>query len=455
MSEKLKRTLSLKDAISVVAGSMIGCGIFIVSADIARQVNSAWLLLLIWLIAGFTTICGSLCYGELASTISDEGGQYIYLKKIFNEKLAFIYGWTLFLVIQTGTLAAVDIAFAKFVGIVIPAISSQKYLLEIGNYHFSTQQLFAMLTVIFITWINSRGIKHGVFTQNLFTITKVFSMIAIISCGLFLGLNWETISSNFAPVNNIIPLNFSTLKLLGIAVVGALFASITWNNVTFIASEIKEPKKNVPRALIIGTGLVITLYLFINLIYLGVMPLEIIMYAPEDIVAAELINQIFGTTGMIAISFIVAISAFGCANGMILTGSRVYYKMAKDRLFFRSLAVINRKTKVPVNSLWIQCLWVCILILWGNYSQLLDYVIYASLIFYAITIWGIFKMRKMYKDAKPSYKVGNFIPIAFLIISIFIIFALTLYKPLYTLPGLVITLLGIPVYHFWTKNKRK
>lgn len=454
MSKKLKRTLTLKDAVSVVAGSMIGCGIFIVSADIARQVNSAWLMMLIWLVAGFTTICGALCYGELSSTIPDEGGQYIYLKKIFSEKLAFLYGWTLFLVIQTGTLAAVDIAFAKFVGIVVPFISSHKILFSLGSYHFSTQQLFAMFTVILITFINSRGIKHGVFTQNLFTVTKVFSMIAIISCGIFLGLNHDVIMQNFSPSNNVFSLSFSTLKMLGVAVVGALFASITWNNVTFITSEIKEPAKNIPRALMIGTGLVITLYLFINSIYLGVMPIDVIKNAPEDIVAAELINQIFGTAGMIAISGIVAISAFGCANGMILTGSRVYYKMAKDRLFFRSLAVINRKTRVPVNSLWLQCVWICLLILWGNYSQLLDYVIYASLIFYVITIFGIFKMRKMYAYKKTLYRVNTLIPVLFLIIASFVIIMLTFYKPLYTVPGLLITLVGLPVYHFWAKAKQ-
>ncbi len=455
MSENLKRTLNLKDAISVVAGSMIGCGIFIVSADIARQVNSAWLLMLIWIIAGFTTICGALCYGELSATIPAEGGQYIYLKKIFSEKLAFLYGWTLFLVIQTGTLAAVDIAFAKFVGIVVPAISSQNFLFSLGGYHFSTQQLFAMLSVILITYINSRGIKHGVFTQNLFTVTKVFSMIAIISCGLFFGLNFDVIMENFSVPANTVALNFSTIKVLAIAVVGALFASITWNNVTFITSEIKKPEKNIPKALMIGTGLVITLYLFINMIYLGVMPLEIIKHAPEDIVAAELINQIFGTAGMVVISAIVAISAFGCANGMVLTGSRVYYKMAKDRLFFRRLAYIDRKTRVPVNSLWLQCGWVCLLILWGNYSQLLDYVIYASLIFYAVTIFGIFKMRKMYSHTKPSYRVNTIIPVAFLIISSLIIVFLTLYKPLYTVPGLLITIMGLPVYYVWSKVRKE
>ncbi len=463
MSANLKRTLTLKDAISVVAGSMIGCGIFIVSADIARQVNSAWLLMLIWVIAGFTTMCGSLSYGELASTISDEGGQYIYLKKIFNDKIAFLYGWTLFLVIQTGTLAAVDIAFAKFTGIIIPFISSHKYIFTIGDYHFTTQQLFAMMTVTLITYINSRGIKHGVITQNIFTITKVLSMVAIICCGLFFGLNWDVISSNFAAHNNQVAFNVSTLTILATAIVGALFSSITWNNVTFIAAEVKDPKKNVPLALIIGTGGVIILYLLINLIYLGVMPLDMIKTVPEDIVAAGLLNQIFGTVGMAAVALLVAISAFGCANGMVLTGSRVYYKMAKDRLFFRSLAVINRKTRVPVNSLWMQCAWVCALILWGNYSQLLDYVIYASLIFYAITTYGIFVMRKnaefrTTKSHSPAtayseYRVNSFFPAAFIVIGVVVVLALSFTKPLYTLPGLGLTLLGIPVYHIWDKMR--
>ena len=453
MAEKLTRTLTLKDAVSIVAGSMIGSGIFIVSADIARQVNSAVLLIIVWLIAGLNTILGALCYGELSATIPDEGGQYIYLKKIFNEKLAFIYGWTLFLVIQTGTLAAVNIAFAKFIGIIFPFISSGMYLFSAGNYNFSTQQMFAILAVLLLTFINSRGVKHGVFMQNIFTVTKVFSMVAIIFCGLFLGFSHETIAKNFPAEAWHQALNLSTAKIMGVALVGAMFASITWNNVTFIASEIKNPKKNIPLALIIGTLLVIALYLLINTIYLGVMPLDMIKNAPEDIVAAQLINHIFGSVGMLAVAVVVSISAFGCANGMILTGSRVYYKMAKDRLLFRSLAVINRKTKVPVNSLWLQCGWVCLLILWGNYSQLLDYVIYASLIFYAITIFGIFKMRKMYGNT--NCRVNSFVPVLFLAISLYVIISLSIYKPLYTLPGLLITLLGLPVYSVWDKKRKK
>jgi len=455
MSNNLKRTLNLKDAVSIVAGSMIGSGIFIVSSDIARQTNSSILLMLCWIIAGITTLCGALCYGELASTIPDEGGQYIYLKKIFSEKLAFIYGWTLFAVIQTGTLAAVNIAFAKFIGLIFPIISENTVIFSVGSYHLSLQRLFAVLTVLLLTYINSRGVKHGIITQHLFTVTKVFSLIAIICTGLFAGFNTDTLISNFSLSNNIIPKGFDLITVISVALVGSMFASITWNNVTFIASEIKKPIRNIPLALIIGTLAVIILYFFINLIYTGVMPLETIKNAHEDIVAAELVNTIYGKSGMVLIAVIIAISAFGCANGMIMTGSRVYYKMAKDKLFFRSLAQVNRKTKVPENSLWLQCFWICILILWGSYSQLLDYVIYSSLIFYVITIWGIFKMRRIYRKKRVAFKVNNFVIAVFLIFAIYIITGLTFYKPLYTVPGLIITLMGIPIYHIRDKIRRK
>ncbi len=454
MADKLQRTLTLKDAISIVAGSMIGCGIFIVSADISRQVNSAWVLLLVWLVAGFITICGCLSYGEIASMIPAEGGQYIYLKKMFNEKIAFVYGWTLFLVIQTGTLAAINIALAKFIGLVVPAISSSKYLFTIGAFHFSTQQLFAICMVILLTFINSRGVKLGILVQNLFTATKIISMVAIICCGLFLGLNWEVISQNFAPANNDIILGLPLVKTVAVAIVGALFASITWNNVTFISAEIKKPRKNIPLALTYGSLMVILLYILINFVYVGVIPLELIKTAPEDVVAAQLISQIFGAGGMLAIAIIVSISAFGCANGMIMAGSRVYYKMAKDKIFFRGLAFINRKTRVPENSLWLQCFWICVLILWGSYSQLLDYVIYASLIFYALTVFGLFKLRKEAPSRFKIFRVNNIAPIGFLLTSILIVVALTVYKPLYTVPGLFITVLGFPIYSIWKRKKK-
>lgn len=457
MSEELynlRRTLSLKDAISIVAGSMIGSGIFIVSSHIARDTNSALLLLLTWILAGFITILGSMCYGELSSTMPAEGGQYIYLKNIFSQKLAFLYGWTLFLVIQTGTLAAVNIAFAKFVGLIFPVLSQNNILITISSYTLSAQRLFAIFSVILITFINSRGIKQGVIVQNIFTVTKVLSIVAIIICGLFFGINKEVLELNFS-ILSMPAFNFETIKIIGISVVGALFASITWNNVTFITSEIKHPEKNIKKALFIGSSLVVALYFLLNIIYLSTMHLEEIKTASEDIVVASMMNGIFGQGALLIIAIIIAISAFGCANGMILTGSRIYYKMAKDRLFFRRLAYIDRRTRVPQNSLWLQCLWICILILWGNYAQLLDYVIYSAIIFYIITIFGIFKMRKMYPQSKYTYRVPNWIPITFIVLSSIIILILTIFKPFYTVPGLLITCLGIPVYNYWDKMRKK
>ena len=451
MSE-LRRTLSLKDAVSVVAGSMIGSGIFIVPCIIARETNSAVLAILIWLLAGFITLLGAMSYGELSSTIPSEGGQYIYLKKIYSKKVAFIYGWTLFLVIQTGTLAALNIALAKFVGLIFPFFSSSNVIFSIQNYSFTYQQLLAIVNVLFITYINSRGVKAGVITQNIFTVTKIISIIAIIVCGIFYGFSLDVAMSNFALANNNIQFNFDTLKTIALSIVGALFASITWNNVTFITSEIKKPEKNIKKALFIGTMLVISLYFLLNMIYLTSLPLDSIKTSSEDIVAAQLFLSIFNSNALKMAALILIISAFGCANGMILTGSRIYYKMAKDRVFFRSLAYINRKTKVPQNSLWLQCLWVCILIFWGNYAQLLDYVIYSAMLFYAITIVGIFKMRKLYPAANNTYKVPDFVPLTFTTLASILIILLTIFKPAYTIPGLFISLLGLVVYHHWDKK---
>ena len=449
MTTNLKRTLTLADAISIVAGSMIGCGIFIVSADIARQVNSGLLLILIWVFSGFITLCGGLSLCELAANITEEGGQYVYLKKIFNEKIAFLYGWTLFLVIQTGTIAAVCVAFAKFFGILFPVISTEKILLELGHLHLSTQQFFAILTVVFLSFINSRGIKYGVVTQNIFTVTKVLSLAGLVVTGLFFGFHSDILQANFhIPVH----FTFETINIMAVAIVGALFASITWNNITFIAGEVKNPQKNIPQALLYGVILVVSLYILMNTIYLGVLPLEAIKTAPQDIVAARTISEIFGNTGKNIIAIIIMISAFGCANGMILTGSRVYYKMAKDRAFFRPLALINRRTKVPVNSLWAQCIWICILILWGNYSELLDFVIYASLIFYIIVTAGIFIYRKKFPNKNKKFKINNFFPVTFLILALYIVICLSIYKPLYTIPGLLITIAGIPVFHIWKRS---
>lgn len=452
MSNELKRTLSLQDSISIVAGSMIGCGIFIVSADISRQVQSAFLVLLVWVLAGFVSYCGAIAYGELASKIPDEGGQYMYLKKIFNDKLAFLFGWTLFLVIQSGSIAAICVAFSKFTGILVPFISPENILFHLGPLSISTQNLFGILTVLFLTYVNSRGIEYGVITQNLFTVTKIVSLIGIIICGLAFGANWNVIHTNFAA--STFAFHFSDIAKISTATVGALFAAITWNNVSFIAGEIKDPEKNVKKSLAIGVGMVILLYLLINLIYVTSIPLSAIQNAHHDIVAAAVMGHIFGPVGRTITAVIIMISAFGCANGMIMAGARVYYKMAKDRLFFRSLAVINRKTKVPVNSLWLQCAWISALIAWGNYTQLLDFVIFASLIFYVITLAGVFVHRKKFPETDDALRVNNFYAISFITMATYIIGCLAINKPHYTLPGLLITLAGLPVYFLWNRARQ-
>lgn len=453
MSDELKRTLSLGDSISIVAGSMIGCGIFLVSADISRQVGSAFLLLMVWILAGFVSFCGAIAYGELAANIPDEGGQYMYLKKIFNDKIAFLFGWTLFLVIQGGTIAAISVAFAKFTGLLFPIISSHNMLFQFGAIHFSTQQLFGILTILTLTYINSRGIESGIITQNIFTVTKLLSIAAIIICGLVFGLNWDVIQANFAL--STFSFHLSDIATISTATVGALFASISWNNITFIAGEIKEPEKNVKKSLAIGVGMVVLLYVLVNVIYVVSTPLAAIQSAPEDIVAAVSMSSMFGLIGKKIIAVIIMISAFGCANGMVMAGARVYYKMAKDRLFFRKLAFINRKTKVPESSLWVQCAWISALILWGNYTQLLDFVIFASLIFYVITMVGIFVYRKKFPESDKSLRINSFFAISFIILSTYIIGCLAIYKPATTLPGLAITLAGLPVYFLWNKAREK
>lgn len=453
MSDELKRTLSLPDSISLVAGSMIGCGIFLVSADISRQVHTAFLMLLVWIVAGFVSFCGAIAYGELAANIPDEGGQYMYLKKIYNDKIAFLFGWTLFLVIQSGTIAAICVAFSKFTGLLIPAISSHNMLFQMGFIHLSTQQLFGFLTILALTYINSRGIEYGIITQNLFTVTKLLSIGAIILCGLFFGLNWHVIQANFAL--STFSFHLSDIAKISTATVGALFASISWNNITFIAGEIKEPEKNVKKALAYGVGLVVSLYVLINIIYVISTPIGAIQGAPDDIVAAVSMSAMFGDIGKTIIAVVIMISAFGCANGMVMTGARVYYKMAKDRLFFRNMAVINRRTKVPVNSLWVQFAWISALILWGNYTQLLDFVIFASLIFYVVTMVGIFVYRKKFPESNKALRINSFFAISFIVLSTYIIGCLAVYKPTYTLPGLLITLAGLPVYFWWNKAREK
>ena len=458
MSEtKLEKSLSLWDAAAIVAGSMIGSGIFIVSADIARQLQSPLLLLITWVVAGIMAISAAICYCEFAASLPEAGGQYVFLKTAWGKKVGFLYGWTLFLVIQTGAIAAVCFAFGKFFGMLCPIVSSDIKLINTPHFSVSTLQVFSIGIAMLLTWINARGVKLGVTVQNLFTATKVIALLGIIICGGFFGINWETVHSNIAHVQ-FPQLHMNLYSAVAIALVGAFFSADSWNNVTFIASEIKDPEKNLPRALMIGVGGVILLYLLTNIVYLGVLPLEAIQNSAGDIVGATLIQAIAGDVGKVIISIIILISAFGCANGMIMAGARVYYAMAKDGLFFKSLTQINEKTHVPETSLFAQCAWVILLILSGSYSILLDFVSFATLLFYIFTISGLFLFRHKCPDIPRPYKTPfyPYLPIFYCLLAGYVSINLLIFKPLYTWAGLFIVLSGLPVYFVWQFiNKKK
>lgn len=455
MDNDLKRTLNLKDSISVVVGSMIGCGIFIVSADILRQVENAWFLLLVWFIAGIFSLFGAIAYIEPVLNIKENGGQYIFLKKMFNDLVAFLYGWSLLLVIQTATIGAVCIAVGKFLGILFPQISSENYLFNFTYLKLSTQQLCALVLCIALSYINSRGIKYGVITQNIFTLTKVLSIVGVIVFGIFLGCNYEVISANFINTLNLNDFSINTMGIISAATVGAIFAMVTWNNITFISGEVKDSEKNVPLALFWGVITVMVLYLLINMLYVFSIPVEQIKTAPEDVVAVVLMQNITGEAGKIIIAIIIMISAAGSANGLIMTGARVYYQMAKDKLLFRNLAVINKQTKVPVNSLILQCLWSCFLIVFcGNYSELLDYVIYAALIFYVLTAIGIFVYRVKYKESLQK-KVNSIFAVLFIVMGSFIIYSITVHKFINSMKTILIIATGIPIYIVWNKYRKR
>ncbi len=451
MSNELKRTLNLKDSISVVVGSMVGCGIFIVSADIARMVNNAWFLILVWIIAGLFSLSGAIAYAEPVLNIKEDGGQYIFLKKMFNDLTAFLYGWSLLLVIQTATIAAVCIAVGKFLGILIPFISSDNFLINFASFKVSTQQLCAFLVCIVLTYINSRGIKYGVLTQNIFTVTKVLSIVGIIVFGIFFGCNYDVISANFVNTLSFSDFNFANIEIISAATVGAIFAMVTWNNITFISAEVKEPEKNIPLALFWGVIIVMVLYLLINFLYVFSIPIEQIKTAPEDIVAVVLMQNITGALGEIIIALIIMISACGSANGLIMTGARVYYQMAKDNLLFSKLAKVDDKTKTPVNSLVLQCLWASVFIIFcGNYSELLDYVIYAALIFYVLTAIGIFVYRIKNKETIKN-KINSIYAIFFITVGSYILYALTVHKFANSMKTLLIIATGVPIYYVWQK----
>ena len=446
--------LGLVSATTLVMGSMIGSGIFIVSADIARQVNSPGLMMLTWVITAVLTLIAALSYGELAAAMPHAGGQYVYLRESFGPMSGFLYGWTLFLVIQTGTIAAVAVAFAKFSGVFVPWISAQNWLIAGPRFGLNTQQLVAIAVLVLLTWSNTRGIRTGAAIQNVFTFAKTGALLGLVGFGLWLGRNTEAVTRNFGSFWDNADWTFNTIRLVGVAMVGALFSSDAWNNVTFTAGEVRNPRRNLPLSLALGVGVVSLLYIASNLVYLNVLPLEAIQHAPEDRVATAAAARMLGPLAVQLMAAAIMVSTFGCANGMILAGARVYYAMARDGLFFRRAGTLDPRRHTPVFALVIQCAWAALLTMSGSYSELLDYVIFAVVLFYILTIAGLFVLRRTRPDMDRPYRAFGYplLPAAYIVIAGAIEVLLLLYKPSYTWPGLIIVLLGVPVYFLWKKR---
>ena len=477
------RGLGLLDSTMIVAGSMIGSGIFIVSADIARQVGSSGWLLAVWIVTGLLTIAAALCYGELAAMMPKAGGQYVYLREAYSPLWGFLYGWTLFLVIQTGTIAAVAVGFARFLGVLVPSISPTAYIIPPLSFapgyavSLSIQQLVAIVMIIVLTIINMQGLQLGKIIQNTFTSAKTLALFALIVLGIVIGSQTGVFSANFANawtpenVSEVAPGISAANGLYGlfiafcVAQVGSLFSSDAWNNITFTAGEVKNPQRNIPLSLALGTGLVIGLYILANVAYLMTLSLEQIKTAPDDRVGTLALNTIFGSVGATIMAVAIIISTFGCNNGLILAGARVYYAMAKDNLFFKATEKLN-KNHVPAFALILQCVWTCILVLprtvstdaktgalvYGNlYGTLLDYVVFAVLIFYVLTIAGLFVLRAKRPDAPRPYRAIGYpvLPALYIVAASVIALVLLFYKTSTSLPGLIIVLTGVPVYFIW------
>lgn len=453
----LVKGLGLMDATTLVMGSMIGSGVFIVSADIARQTGSPALLMLTWVVTAVLTTIAALSYGELAAAMPKAGGMYVYLREAFGPLSGFLYGWTLFTVIQTGTIAAVAVAFAKFLGEFFPAVSARNWIFKIGPVGLNTQMATAIALLVFLTWVNTRGLKEGAMVQNVFTFAKISALAALIILGIALGRRPEAISANFGNFWGGAEWSWAAVKMVGLAMVGSLFSSDAWHTVTFTAGEIRNPKRDLPLSLALGVGVVSVIYLLCNLVYLSALPLSAIQNAPEDRVATAVMTVMFGGSATWMMALAVLVSTFGCVNGLVMTGSRVYYAMARDGLFFKACGRVDPKTHVPVTSLWVQCAWGCALTLSGTYSDLLDYVIFAVLLFYVLTIAGLFVLRRTRPEMERPYRAIGYpvLPALYIVAASVIEVLLLLYKPSYTWPGLLLVLTGIPVYWGWTLLKKK
>lgn len=494
--QDFKQSLSLFDGTMIVAGSMIGSGIFIVSADMTRQVGSAGWLIALWILTGLMTIFAAITYGELSSMFPKAGGQYTYLKEAYNPLTGFLYGWSFFSVIQTGTIAAVGVAFSKFAGYFIPAltIDDKNLLFQAGWIKIYPAQLLSIALIVFLTYVNTRGVKEGKFVQTIFTIIKLFSIFGLIIAGLLLAFKADVWNSNWSTgfnlkftegvkdtTGNLIgwsafkesPSLIFTIGLISSALVGSVFSSVAWENVTFIASEIKNPKKNVGLSLLLGTVIVTVVYVLMNVMYIAVMPLipeagsaataypaefsqyANVAFAKQDRVATASAFNIFGNYGAAIIAVMIMISTFGCNNGLILSGARVFYTMAHDKLFLPSAGKLN-KNSVPQWALWAQCIWASLLCLSGQYGILLDYVVFITVVFYILTIWGVFRLRRSRPDADRPYKAFGypFIPALYILIALGMCIGLLYAKPVTSLAGLGIALLGVPIFFILKRNQR-
>jgi basic amino acid/polyamine antiporter, APA family len=480
LDTEFRRGLGLFDSTMVVIGSMIGSGIFIVSADMARQLGSPGWLLVAWLVTGVLTVSAALSYGELAAMMPRAGGQYVYLREAFSPIWGFLYGWTLFLVIQTGTIAAVAVAFARFLGVLWPAVAEDRYL--IAPVHISTgyavslstAQAVGVLLIALLTYTNTRGMQYGKIVQNIFTTAKTGALLALIAIGLTLGWNAAAVGASFGDPwtvrgpSDIVP-GLSAVTAFGLFIAicvsqtGSLFSSDAWNNITFTAGEVREPRRNIPLSLALGTGTVTALYLLANVAYLATLPLEAIQHAPSDRVATATLDAIFPGMGAALMAIAIMISTFGCNNGLILAGARASYAMARDGLFFTRVGRLNH-AQVPAAGLVLQGVWAAVLVLprtynpatgvYGNlYGNLLDYVISAALIFYILTIAGVFRLRRTRPDAPRPYRAFGYplVPALYIAGAAIILGVLFVYRPATTWPGLAIVLLGVPVYLAWRK----
>ncbi|MBS1683419.1 MAG: amino acid permease [Bacteroidetes bacterium] len=474
---EVKRKLTLSDAVLIVSGSMIGSGIFIVSAEMTRTISGPGWLLLLWVISGVITVFAALSYGELAGMFPHAGGQYVYLKEAFNPLVGFVYGWTLFLVVQSGTIAAVAVAFAKFAGVLYEPFGEKNILLDLGWYQLSAAQVVGVISILLLTLINIRGIHYGKLVARIFSSTKLIALLGLILLGLICSRNAEVWRNNWSDMWSTIAWSkdgsgqwswkelssMGIVTALGAALVGSLFSSDAWNNVTFISGDIENPKRNIPLSLLFGTLIVTILYVLTNMAYLSVLPVagdpdgttvtaQGIQFAANDRVGTAAATMIFGSTATIIMAVLIMISTFSCNNGIVLSSVRVYQAMARDGLFFRNMKEDN-KNGVPGFALWIQFIWAALLTLSGKYGPLLDYVMFGVMLFYILTIAGLFVLRRTQPDAERPYKAFGYpvIPIAYILFAALFCINLLCTKPENSIPGLIIILAGIPVYFIWRR----